>query len=94
MEAKSLSNPLYPTHPVVLEHGELHLLLLVLVLLRGRIVLLLPLLRSTAQAQHQVECRLLLDVVVAQGSAVLELLAGEDQTLLIWGNTCNGIELQ
>jgi hypothetical protein len=31
--------------------------------------------------------RLLLDVVVGEGAAVLELLAGEDETLLIRGNT-------
>ena len=30
---------------------------------------------------------LLLDVVIGQGSAVLQLLAGEDQSLLIWGNS-------
>src|SRR5687767_4191435 len=29
------------------------------------------------------ECRFLLDVVVAQGAAVLELLAGKDETLLV-----------
>ena len=40
-------------------------------------------LHTTAQAQHQVERRLLLDVVVRQGAAVLELLAGEDQALLV-----------
>jgi len=28
--------------------------------------------------------RLLLDVVVGEGSAVLELFAGEDQPLLVW----------
>ena len=28
----------------------------------------------------------LLDVIVAQGTTVLELLSGEDQTLLVWGN--------
>ena len=33
------------------------------------------------------EGRLLLDVVVRQGSAVLELLSSEDESLLIWGNT-------
>ena len=30
--------------------------------------------------------RLLLDVVVRKGAAVLELLAGEDKTLLVWGD--------
>jgi hypothetical protein len=33
-----------------------------------------------------VESRLLLDVVVAQSAAVLELLARENQTLLVGGN--------
>jgi hypothetical protein len=28
----------------------------------------------------------LLDVIVAQGTTVLELLSGKDQTLLVWGN--------
>ena len=36
-----------------------------------------------AQAEHQVQRRLLLDVVVRQGAAVLELLAREDQALLV-----------
>jgi hypothetical protein len=31
-----------------------------------------------------VECRLLLDVVISQGTAVLQLLTGEDQALLVW----------
>merc|ERR1719335_374459 len=39
--------------------------------------------RATAQAQHQVERRLLLDVVVAQRAAVLQLLARKDQALLL-----------
>merc|ERR1719491_1970301 len=33
------------------------------------------------------ESGLLLDVVVGKGSAILELLSGEDQTLLIWRNS-------
>jgi len=40
-------------------------------------------LHAAAEAQHQVEGRLLLDVVVRQGAAVLELLAREDQALLV-----------
>merc|ERR1712241_1030804 len=32
------------------------------------------------------ESALLLDVVVGESSSVLELLASEDQSLLIWGN--------
>src|SRR5690242_7788190 len=42
--------------------------------------------RATAQAQHQVQGRLLLDVVIRQSAAILQLLAGEDQALLIRGN--------
>ena len=38
---------------------------------------------AATETQDKVEGRLLLDVVVGQGAAVLELLAGEDQTLLV-----------
>ena len=41
---------------------------------------------AAAQAQHQVQRGLLLDVVVCQGAAVLQLLAGEDEALLVRGN--------
>jgi len=34
-----------------------------------------------------VECRFLLNIVVGESSSVLELLAGEDETLLVWGNS-------
>ena len=37
--------------------------------------------------EHKVEGRLLLDVVVAEGAAVLKLLASEDQALLVRGDT-------
>ena len=49
--------------------------------------LLLALLGTTTQAEHKVEGGLLLDVVVAERAAVLELLAGEDQALLVGGDT-------
>ena len=39
------------------------------------------------------EGRLLLDVVVRKGAAVLELLAGEDETLLIGGNALLVLDL-
>ena len=48
--------------------------------------LLLALLRTTTEAEHKVKGRLLLDVVVAQRAAILELLARENQTLLVGGN--------
>merc|ERR550514_929432 len=40
-------------------------------------------LHATAEAEHEVEGRLLLDVVVREGAAVLELLARKDEALLI-----------
>ena len=36
---------------------------------------------------------LLLDVVVGEGAAVLELLAGEDEALLVWGDTLLVLDL-
>jgi hypothetical protein len=43
-------------------------------------------LHTTTQAEDKVESRLLLNVIVGQGAAVFELLAGEDQALLVRGN--------
>lgn len=78
---------------VVLEDGQLGLLALVLDLLRGSVDLLLALLGTTTQTEDEVEGALLLDVVVGEGAAILELLAGEDQTLLIRGNTLLVLDL-
>jgi hypothetical protein len=44
-------------------------------------------LHTATETEDEVESGLLLDVVVREGAAVLKLLAGEDQTLLIRGNT-------
>ena len=44
-------------------------------------------LHSSAQPEHQVEGRLLLDVVIRQRAAVLELLARKDEALLVRGNS-------
>ena len=38
---------------------------------------------AAAETEDEVESGLLLDVVVGEGSAVLELLAGEDEPLLV-----------
>ena len=38
------------------------------------------------QAQYQVQGGLLVDAVVSQSPAVLRLLSGEDQSMLIWGD--------
>ena len=40
-------------------------------------------LHATTQAEDQMEGGLLLDVIVGQGAAILELLASEDETLLL-----------
>jgi hypothetical protein len=50
-------------------------------------------LAPTAQAKHEVEGRLLLDVVVRERAAVLELLASEDQALLVWGDALLVLDL-
>jgi len=71
---------------VVLEDRELRLLPLVLDLLGGGVHLLLALLGSSTQTKDEVKSRLLLDVVVRKGAAVLELLSSEDETLLVRGN--------
>merc|ERR1711950_3177 len=43
-------------------------------------------LHASSQSEHKMEGALLLDVVVGEGSSVLQLLASEDQPLLVWGN--------
>ena len=43
-------------------------------------------LHAASQSEDEVKSRLLLDVVVRQCSAVLELLSGEDESLLVWWN--------
>ncbi len=72
---------------VELEDGELDLLVLVLDLLRFGVGLLLTLLGASPETEHKVERGFLLDIVVGKGSAVLKLLSGEDQTLLVGGDS-------
>ena len=78
---------------VVLEDGEFGLFALVLDLLGGGVDLLFSLLATTTEAKHQVKGALLLDVVVGEGAAILELLAGEDQALLVRGNALLVLDL-
>ena len=40
-------------------------------------------LHTSSESQHKMESRFFLDVVVGEGSSVLELLSGEDQSLLV-----------
>ena len=56
-------------------------------LLGGAVLLLLPLLSTSTETEDQVKGRLLLDVVVAEGAAVLKLLSSEDQALLVGRDT-------
>ena len=53
--------------------------------------LLLALLGTTTKTEDQVKSRLLLDVVIVEGAAVFELLAGKDQTLLVRGNPAHTV---
>merc|ERR1712117_374287 len=80
-------------HLVVLEDGELDLPVLVLDLLGGGVVLLLPLLGTSPQPEDKVKSGLLLDVVVGQSPAILQLLASEDQPLLVRGNSLLVLDL-
>merc|ERR1711924_400036 len=48
---------------------------------------------GTTQAEHQVEGRLLLDVVILEGAAILELLASEDKALLVRGDSLLVLDL-
>jgi hypothetical protein len=50
-------------------------------------------LHSTSKSEDEMESGLLLDVVVAEGSAILELLSSEDESLLIWRNTLLVLDL-
>merc|ERR1719159_2134158 len=50
-------------------------------------------LAATTKAEHKVEGGLLLDVVVREGAAILQLFAGEDQSLLIRGNALLVLDL-
>ena len=70
---------------VVLQDGKLDVLVLVLDLLGRRVRLLLTFLTTSAQSQYQMERGLLLDVVVRQRAAILQLLSRKNKTLL-WAN--------
>merc|ERR1712201_46705 len=50
-------------------------------------------LHTSSQSEHKMESALLLDVVVGESSSVLQLLASEDQPLLIWGDSLLVLDL-
>ena len=78
------ANDLLTVNLIILEGGELHLALLVLDLFGLAEHLLFALLGTATKAEHEVKSGLLLDIVVGKGAAVLELLAREDEALLVW----------
>merc|ERR1712170_287522 len=43
-------------------------------------------LHTTSESEYQVQSRLLLDVVVREGTAIFKLFTSKDQPLLVWGN--------
>ena len=49
---------------------------------------------TSSESENQVEGGLLLDVVIRKGSSVLELLSGEDESLLVRGDTLLVLDLE
>ena len=58
-----------------------------------RLIILISLLVPSPQAKNQMQSGLLLNIVVGEGPAILELLASKDQPLLIWGDTLLVLDL-
>merc|ERR1712141_178038 len=50
-------------------------------------------LHTSSQTKDQMKSGLLLDVVVREGPTILQLLASEDQPLLVWGNSLLVLDL-
>merc|ERR1711970_451276 len=50
-------------------------------------------LHTTAESEDEMESGLLLDVVILEGASVLELLTGEDESLLVWGDALLVLDL-
>ena len=50
-------------------------------------------LEASSQAKHKMKGRLLLDVVIGKGSAILKLLSGKDQPLLVWRDSLLVLDL-
>merc|ERR1712241_390481 len=50
-------------------------------------------LHASPESENKMEGALLLDVVVGKSPSVLQLLAGEDQPLLVWGDSLLVLDL-
>ena len=70
-------------YSVILKSGKRNILGPPLNLLRLGENLLFTLLSSSTKTKDEMKSRLLLDVVVGESAAILKLLSGEDETLLI-----------
>lgn len=81
-------------HLVELKDGKLDLLLLMLDLLGLGVGLLLALLGTSPEPKNQVQCGFLLDVIVRERAAVLELLPCENQPLLVWWDSLLILDLR
>ena len=51
-------------------------------------------LHASAESQDQMESALFLDVVIRKGPSILQLLASEDQSLLVWGDSLLVLEIE
>ena len=70
-------------YTVVFKRLKRNGLVYTLYLLRLGVNLLFTLLTTSTKTQYQMQGRLLLNIVIAQGTSVLQLLSSKDQTLLI-----------
>merc|ERR1711963_1365486 len=50
-------------------------------------------LHTSSQSENKMESTFLLDIVIRQGSSILQLLSSEDQSLLVWGNSLLVLDL-
>merc|ERR1719317_1171160 len=50
-------------------------------------------LHASPESENKMECALFLDIIVRQSSAIFQLFTGEDQPLLIWGNSLLVLDL-
>jgi hypothetical protein len=71
----------------VFESSQLGLVQFSFVLLWSLVIFFLSLLSTGQKTKHQVQSRLLLNVVVTQSAAILQLLTSENQALLVRWNT-------
>merc|ERR1719317_1539330 len=44
-------------------------------------------LHASSESENKMECALFLDIIVRQSATIFQLFTGEDQPLLIWGNS-------